>query len=123
MMRSGNPALRQDTFRMPAAIGVSDTTMTLQGTVNKCFIMLGLLLLAAAFTWQSHFQGNAGLVSICMIGGVIGSFVAAIVLVFKKEWAPVLAPAYALLEGLALGGISAFFEARYPGLVMQAVGL
>ena len=42
---------------------------------------------------------------------------------FKKEWAPVTAPAYALLEGLALGGISAIFELRYPGVALQAVAL
>jgi uncharacterized YccA/Bax inhibitor family protein len=28
-----------------------------------------------------------------------------------------------VLEGLFLGGISAFFEARYPGIVIQAVAL
>ena len=33
------------------------------------------------------------------------------------------APIYALLEGLVLGGLSALFELRYPGIAMQAVGL
>jgi uncharacterized YccA/Bax inhibitor family protein len=33
------------------------------------------------------------------------------------------APIYALLEGLFLGGISAIFEAQYPGIVIQAVSL
>jgi uncharacterized YccA/Bax inhibitor family protein len=35
----------------------------------------------------------------------------------------VTAPIYAALEGLALGGISAVFESRYPGIVSQAVFL
>jgi uncharacterized YccA/Bax inhibitor family protein len=35
----------------------------------------------------------------------------------------VCAPAYALLEGLALGGISAIFQMRYPGIAFEAVGL
>jgi uncharacterized YccA/Bax inhibitor family protein len=56
------------------------------------------------------------------IGG-IGGFIAALVTIFKKEWSPITAPIYALLEGLALGGISAVFELRYPGIAMQAVGL
>ena len=43
--------------------------------------------------------------------------------VFKKTAAPYTAPAYALLEGLALGGISATLEVRFPGIVIQAVGL
>jgi uncharacterized YccA/Bax inhibitor family protein len=55
--------------------------------------------------------------------GLVGGFICAIVTVFKKEWSPVTAPLYALLEGLALGGFSAIFEMRYPGIGIQAVGL
>ena len=58
-----------------------------------------------------------------MIGGVFGGFIAAMVTVFKKEWAPVTAPIYAMLEGLAIGGLSALLEARYKGIVIQAVAL
>jgi uncharacterized YccA/Bax inhibitor family protein len=47
----------------------------------------------------------------------------AIVTVFKKEWAPITSPIYAVLEGFVLGGISSIFEASYPGIVIQAVGL
>jgi len=54
---------------------------------------------------------------------VIGGFVLALVTVFKKEWSPVTAPLYALLEGLALGGISSFLDTAYPGIAIQAVGL
>ena len=54
---------------------------------------------------------------------MIGGFIMALVTIFKKSWAGVTAPIYALLEGLFLGGISATFEARYPGIVIQAVGL
>ncbi|MER2178499.1 MAG: Bax inhibitor-1/YccA family protein, partial [Stenotrophomonas maltophilia] len=43
--------------------------------------------------------------------------------VFKKEWSPVTAPMYALVEGLFLGAISAMFNAKFPGIVMQAVML
>ena len=55
--------------------------------------------------------------------GVFGGFITAMVTIFKQNWAPVTAPIYALLEGLFLGGISAFFEQRYPGIAIQAVGL
>jgi len=47
----------------------------------------------------------------------------ALVTIFKPVWAPVTAPIYALLEGLALGAISAYFQARFPGIVIQAVAL
>lgn len=55
--------------------------------------------------------------------GVFGGFITALVTIFKKEWAPVTAPIYALMEGLFLGGISAFMDLRYPGIAIQAVGL
>lgn len=60
-----------------------------------------------------------------MIGGAIGGLVIVLILIFKKEWSPYLAPAYAILEGLFVGAISAYynyaFAESYPGIVMQAV--
>jgi uncharacterized YccA/Bax inhibitor family protein len=57
-----------------------------------------------------------------MLGG-LGGFIAAMVTIFKKQWAPVTAPIYAVLEGLLLGGISAVFELRYPGIAFESVAL
>ena len=56
------------------------------------------------------------------IGG-IGGFIVAMVTIFKKQWAPITAPLYALLEGLLLGGVSAMFEMRFHGIAIQAVSL
>ena len=58
-----------------------------------------------------------------MMGGVFGAFIMAIATMFKPTWGGVTAPAYAILEGLFLGGISAMFEAQYPGLVFNAICL
>ena len=58
-----------------------------------------------------------------MMLGVFGGFIVAMVLCFKQTWAPVLAPVYAVLEGLFLGGISAVFAARFGGIVFQAVAM
>jgi uncharacterized YccA/Bax inhibitor family protein len=55
--------------------------------------------------------------------GLIGGLIFAFITIFKKTWAPVTAPIYALLEGLALGSISAVFELRFPGIAMQSVAL
>ena len=55
--------------------------------------------------------------------GAIGGLVMAVVTVFKKEWAAVTAPMYALLEGLVLESASAMFERVYPSMLMQAVAL
>ena len=58
-----------------------------------------------------------------MIGGGIGGFITALVTTFRPQSSHITAPLYAVFEGLFLGGISAFFEVQYPGLVMRAVAL
>jgi len=125
MMRSGNPALKESTFRsMPRAMGVGQT-MTLQGTVNKTFFLLLLALMGASITWMQFFEagGATSMVQGLTGLGLFGGLIMALVTSFKREWAGITAPLYAGLEGLFLGGISAIFEMRFPGLVMQAVGL
>ena len=126
--RSANPALNKNTFKSFAYPVTDQKVMTLQGTVNRIIIMLALVILAAIYTWRMFFNAldpAAGINSVMVwtIGGAIGGLVIAIVTIFKKTWAPVTAPLYAVLEGLFLGGISAIFEAQYPGIVIQAVAL
>lgn len=118
MMRTSNPALSEKTFNN--AIGVSGQRMTLDGTVNKTGVLLVLAVISAIFTWNK-FNADPSSSMAWVMGGLIGGLVVALVLIFKKTWAPVLAPAYALLEGLALGAISAFYNARFEGIVLQAV--
>ena len=120
--RSGNPALRNSTFKNEGA--TVDQVMTLQGTVNKTGILLALVVVGATYTWNLFFQDeNPAAVMPIAIGGAIGGLVFALITMFKKEWAGVTAPVYAVLEGLFLGGISAIFEAQFPGIVIQATGL
>ena len=123
-MRTANPALNTKTFRnLPAAVDI-DQAMTIQGTVNKTVIMLLLLVISSSWTWSIFYSsGNPAAVSPWMIGGAVGGFIVAMITVFKKHWAGITAPVYAILEGLFLGGISAIFESMYPGIVMQAVTL
>jgi uncharacterized YccA/Bax inhibitor family protein len=58
-----------------------------------------------------------------MLLGGIGGFVVAMATVFRKQWAPITAPIYALLEGLFVGSISLVMDAAYPGIVLPAVSL
>ncbi|NIJ68043.1 Bax inhibitor-1/YccA family protein [Xanthomonas sp. 60] len=126
-MRSGNPALSESTFLDLASGTVSARSgeaMTLNGTVNKTGLLLLLAVLTAAFAWSQSINAAGEFTpagSLYAIGGAVGGLVLALVTVFKKEWAPVSAPAYALVEGLFLGAISAMFEMKFPGIVFQAV--
>jgi len=119
-MRSGNPALTADTFAKYRAVPGAEQ-MTLGGTVNKTALSLVILVAAASYIW-SRGAADPGLAAWTMVS-VVAGFVVAMVTVFKQTWAPYTTPIYAALEGLALGGISVVFEARYPGIVSQAVFL
>ena len=113
-MRSGNPALSSKTFINTTDVGAEK--MSIEGTVNKTAMSLLLLLATASYTWMNPSPA-------LMILGFIGGFIMAIVTIFKKTWAPYTVSGYALLEGLALGGISRIFEAQYPGIASQAIFL
>lgn len=124
-MRTSNPALR-DSFQ-PEGLVLGDR-MTVSGTVNKTGILAICVVATAAWTWNRFL--NAGdsetamsSVTPLLMLGVIGGLIMGMVTIFKRNWAPVTAPIYALLEGLVLGGISAITELRFPGIPMQAVGL
>ena len=119
-MRSGNPALTADTFMTVPGVA-DDQAMTIGGTVNKTGLSLLILLATASVVWNRG-PSDPSLWTLMMVGG-IGGFVLAIATVFKRQWAPFTTPAYAALQGLALGGISVVFEASYPGIVSQAVFL
>ena len=120
-MRTGNPVLNDKAFGR--AIGSTDR-MTLDGTVNKTMILLTICFVAAAWTWGRFFATQSvASISTLMWVGILGGLVLALVTAFKAHLSPYTAPAYAGLEGLAIGGISAVMEARYPGIVIQAVGL
>jgi uncharacterized YccA/Bax inhibitor family protein len=122
MMRTANPALSEKVFQQAGSIGIAHG-MTVNGTVNKTGIMLLLLIASATYTWSEFMAGNVDAMSLWMMVGLIGGMIVAFVTIFKKTWAPVTAPLYAVLQGFALGGISAMLEATYEGIVIQAVAL
>ena len=112
-LRSGNPVLSKTTFSNTTVVS---ETMTINGTVNKTAISLLLLIGTGYLTFSSI---NPGILFACGIGG----FILAIVTVFKKEWAPITVPIYAILEGGLLGGISFMYNSLYNGIVTDAIFL
>ena len=110
-IRSGNPVLSKKTFNNTLS---GDNKMTIEGTVNKTALSLFLLVGAGYLTFNT-------INPILLIGCGIGGFVFAIVTFFKKEWAPVTVPIYAILEGAMLGGISYMYNSLYDGIVTNAI--
>ena len=128
LFQSGNPTLTEKIFNASATRNAElQGVMSVRGTMNKFGFMLLMLMGAATYTWNLYQTGNPGQMQTLMMVGIFGGMIAAFAIIFKPTWAPYIAPAYGLLEGLFIGGISAImndmFQKSYPGLVMQAVGL
>jgi len=117
-----------------ARVASYDGEMTVSGTVNKTITLFLMMIIPAAFLWlKFDVQGGEGAEGLSyafnnglsgyMWGGLIVGFVASLVMMFKKSWAPYLAPVYAAAEGLFLGAVSLVFNTMYDGIVMNAVGI
>ena len=124
LFESKNPTLSPKVFQ-DAAVTDYSQVMTLRGTLNKFGFMLLMLLGTAYYSWKEFAEG--GNVQPLILIGLFGGFITAIIITFKKEWAPYLAPFYGLMEGLFLGAISAYyneaFAAKAPNIIIIAVGL
>jgi len=145
-----NPAVReydgQEGYDEHGEPLTAANTFTVAGAAFKTLILLAILSVTFAYSWNIATQGyseaysalqsarEAGASNVpnqvpispaaipLIVGGCLGGFVVAMVVIFWQRSAPFLSPIYAGLEGLALGGISAAFEAKYPGIALEAVG-
>jgi uncharacterized YccA/Bax inhibitor family protein len=122
LFKSSNPALQEKSFQGTILEGViTGEAMTIKGTMNKLGVLLMLMIGSTFFSWSQVYKGSDPMT--LMMVGVFGGLAIAIVMAFKKQWASVLAPVYAILEGLFVGSISAIYNLQYRGLPMQAVAL
>ena len=127
-LRTGNPTLSEKIFdkslhENSTAFGV----MSIRGTMNKFGFLLLMVMASAMYVWNVYAEGNKSSATTLLIVGAIGGLVLAIVMMFKPNWAGYIAPAYGILEGLFIGGISALFNEMfvksYPNIILHAVGL
>ncbi len=112
-------------YTAPAAGALETDRMTVEDTVWKTTGLFGILIATAVVGWMwtmSTLATTGQLTLIPWIVGALGGFVLAMVIIFtsRKSVRPALIFAYAAFEGLFIGGISAFFEVFYEGIVMQA---
>jgi uncharacterized YccA/Bax inhibitor family protein len=111
-MVTSNPLLkREESF---ASTG--EGAMTLNGTVNKTGILLLICVVAAWYGWVTP-EMRGGWLFVAFIAAFIFSLIG----MFKPATSPVVAPAYAACEGLALGAISQVISMHYPGIAAMAV--
>ena len=116
-----NPAFRSSAFTTDVFTG--EGTMTLAGTTAKTFVLLALTFASTLYTWfKVAPTEQAGTVTLV---GAVGGLAVALVTIFSPRVVKYTAPVYAVLEGLALGGISAMLTAvpKYHGIPAQATAL
>lgn len=124
-MRTSNPVLAGDTFTQQQEYSVAGQTMSVQGVVIKTFMLLLLVILGAAWSWNLFLKSgsNPSAINPWLIGSAIVGFIIALVTTFKQAWAPITAPLYAGIEGIFIGAMSAMLEQAFPGIAMQAATL
>ena len=121
MYRSGNPALSDSTFdksnysEAPWWDGVESNLMTIEGVAEKTGILL-LITATTGLLTAFSMPSSAPLILL----GVLGGFIIAMMVILSGSMNLILICAYAALEGLALGGITWYFEVP---LQMPGIGL
>ena len=105
----------QEMYNQPATPPAGET-MAIETTIQKSAAAFGLLVVGAALGWVTTES-----MPFLWIGAGIVGFVLALVNIFKKQPSPALVLAYAGVQGIFVGGISAWYEAINPGIVAQAV--
>ncbi|KAE8561124.1 Bax inhibitor-1/YccA family protein [Paenibacillus polymyxa] len=119
-MSFSNPVLRDDIFLREDEREASEQRMAIGGTVNKTLLLLVLLIVSSSITWYMTYRGTVEVLSL-LTAGFIGMAGVALAISFFPKTAPLLSPVYAILSGFALGGVSAFMEYEYPGIVVNAI--
>lgn len=114
-----NPVLNDNMIEQARVL--EGEPMTINGAINKTFILFACLLLAACVTWNAAFSGFTDKAQMLTLGGAIVGFVVAMVIIFSRKSLHILTPIYAICEGFFIGGVSAVYAAEYAGIVIQAV--
>ena len=109
-------------YQAPSATNADMRRMTYDDVIIRTAGMFAVILAMGALTWSLVTnEATFGMGAAAVLAGVIGSIVLGLVNSFKREPSPALILAYAAFEGLLLGGFSGIMEARYEGIVVQAV--
>ena len=122
-MATANPAANAAVYQRAMAGSYGTNVMSVQGAAFKTAVLMVILLITGSFSWSQVLSENPTIGYGSMVIGFIGGAILAFVTIFFPKASPITAPIYAALQGLAMGGISAVFETRYSGIVVQAVGL
>jgi uncharacterized YccA/Bax inhibitor family protein len=121
---SSNPTLSEKIFTRSMDQSATDV-MTVRGTMQKFGFLILLVFAGAAYTWKLYYSFKAPTMMTLFYVGMFGGMICAFATIFVPRLAKYLSPAYAILEGFVLGGLSAIinesYKAKYPNIIMEAV--
>lgn len=114
-VRTGMAASEMSPTQVDQEFGrITGTKMTMEGTTSKVIGMFLAVLVGAAATW--FFGLYAFTLPAMFVGLGLGLWAS-----FSKTVRPGVMLAYALVQGVFIGGLSGIFEQMYPGIVQTAV--
>ena len=120
-MKSSNPIFSREYDKGLSSL---QGPMTVNGAINKTFLLGLIVVISAAITVNAIFTGaipQQSLQAVLIGSGILG-FVLALITVFNPMKANLWGSLYAIAEGVFVGGVSLIFEMMYPGIVLQAIG-
>ena len=124
LFNSSNPTLSEKIFNKSLA-QTDNGVMTVRGTMQKFGFLMLLVVAGASYTWKLYYSFKVPTMMTLFWVGMIGGMICAFATIFVPRLAKYLSPAYAVLEGFLLGGLSAIindqFKAKYPNIIMEAV--
>jgi uncharacterized YccA/Bax inhibitor family protein len=125
-LKSSNPAMKAFENTENLSLGPTDQfvadesqRMTINGTINKTGMLIVIAMVTGAWGWSKVMTAPQLLMPFFWTSLVvsIGCYIA---LWKRPDWASVVAPIYAAVEGVFLGALSGIIENIYPGIAMQA---
>lgn len=118
MFKSSNPILSRmdnDTQILESA------PMTISGTLQKTFILLLIAMISAGAVLYEASQGYTDKVTTIMYIALVVGLITGLTGAFVPKWTKYLAPIYAFAQGAFLAALSLIFEAKFPGIAVQAI--
>ena len=124
IFNSTNPTLSEKIFTRSMDQSATEV-MTVRGTMQKFGFLLLLVFAGAAYTWKLYYSFKVPTMMTLFYVGMFGGMICAFATIFVPRLAKYLSPAYAILEGFVLGGLSAIinesYKVKYPNIIMEAV--
>lgn len=114
------PGQLNDMYRQPSAGPVQMGRVTIDDVVMKTTTLFSIMLLTAAVSWFMV-PVDPGLAGVLLLGSIVGTLGLGLFIAFKKSISVPLIVTYAAVEGVLVGTVSRFYEARWDGIVMTAV--